>query len=71
MAPGAATLDGARYDRMTARDQNLHGPAKRPGMARSALKCPPTGIGDPDTADKLAASLLALCCCKSGADEAH
>jgi hypothetical protein len=40
-------------------------------MARSALKRPPTSIGDPDTADKLAASLLALNCYKTGTDEAR
>jgi hypothetical protein len=38
---------------------------------QSVLKRPPTGIGDPDTADKLAASLLALNGYKTGTDEAR
>jgi hypothetical protein len=38
---------------------------------QSVFKCPPTGIGDPDTADKLAAGLLALNCYKTGTDEAR
>jgi hypothetical protein len=38
---------------------------------QSVFKRPPTGIGDPDTADKLAASLLALNCYEAGTDEAR
>jgi hypothetical protein len=40
--------------------------------ARSlTLNCPPAGLSDPDAADKLAASLLAFCCCKPSMDEAR
>jgi hypothetical protein len=40
--------------------------------ARSTLERPSTGFNDPDAANNLPASLnLALCCSRSGANEAH
>src|SRR5258708_36043186 len=39
---------------------------------RSVFQRPSAGLSNPDTADRLAASLgLALRCCKSGADESR
>jgi hypothetical protein len=39
---------------------------------RISKERPRAGLSDPDAADSLPASLnLALCCYKSGADEAH
>jgi hypothetical protein len=39
---------------------------------RSVFQRPSAGLSNPDTADRLAASLgLALCCCMPGADEAR
>jgi hypothetical protein len=43
-----------------------------PTIRSITFECSSTGLRDPDAADSLPARLnLALCCCKSGANQAH
>jgi hypothetical protein len=42
------------------------------GLLSRTFECPSAGLSDPDTTEGLPTSFdLALCSCKSGADETH
>jgi hypothetical protein len=48
------------------------GPSEGCDATCSILERPATGLSDPDAADRLASlKVVAVCCCKSGTDEAY